>query len=140
MRRDRDAALFLKGFVLLLGLVIIIPTLSKFLHYATVRLHCTHVYGSVTRTGHGQYLGSKPYVTFKDGKGDVYEVRSAVNYYFLFAPKRGDRLRVYYSASDPQSALVDNWVHYLLLPLVFLSIGFFLIYSVFVNSFKENST
>lgn len=139
MNCDRIAPLFLKGLVLLLGIIIIMPTLYKAVNYTAMRLQSRLVYGTVSRIGQGQYLGSRPYVTFTGVNGKTYEVRSAVNYYFLFAPQLGDRVRVFYKESDPESALVDNWVHYILLPLVFLGVGFSLIYSVSTNTFAEKS-
>ncbi len=134
---DNSANLFLRSFVFLLGLIIIVPTMYKVYHYTTLRMHCSLTYGWVSRTGQGQYLGSRPYVTFSDANGVIHEVRSNVNYYFLFAPQIGKKLRVFYRESEPESALVDNWVHYILLPVIFLCLGGILIYSVVVNSFRE---
>jgi len=117
--------------VFLLGSIFLFPSTYKVISYCITRYKSYAVYGEVIRQGCGAYMGCKPYVTYKDRSGNSHEIKSRINFYWYFAPKRGDRLKVLFLERDPGIAIVDSFLHYIAIPLVFSIIGAFLVISVF---------
>lgn len=117
--------------VFLLGSIFLFPSIYKVVSYGITRYESYAVYGQVIRRGCGAYMGCKPYVTYKDRSGNSHEIKSRVNFYWYFAPKRGDRLKVLILEKDPGAAIVDSTLHYVAIPLAFSLIGAFLVISAF---------
>jgi hypothetical protein len=118
--------LFTHLFMLVIGILFIIPT-YKLYSYCIFRYQAVSVYGEVTRPAVGKYLGARPLITYKDAHGVSHEIKSEINYYWFLAPKKGDRLKLFYRKDDPETAMCDSLLHYIFLPLVFFSIGAFII-------------
>jgi hypothetical protein len=115
--------LFAKGFVLLLGVLFLFPSSYKFFEYCRFRYQSVSVYGVVSHPMRGKGMGGKPFVSYKDRSGNVYEKRSEAKTHWLYAPQTGERVKVFYLENDPQVAMVDSTFHYILFPMFFSAIG-----------------
>ena len=76
-------------------------------------------------------MGGRPFVEYKDMQGTSYERKSKAKTHWFFAPKVGEKIRVFYDKRDPNIAIVDNTFYYIVLPLCFIIAGSFtILYSV----------
>ena len=128
---DYIGYIFTRIIVFILGALFFFPSTYKIIGYCVTRNRSYAVYGEVMRQGCGAYIGCKPYVTYKDRSGNIHEIKSKVNFYWFFAPKRGDSLKVLIFQKDPSIAIVDSLLHYTAIPIVFSVIGAFLLISAF---------
>ena len=90
-------------------------------------------------------MGGRPFVEYKDMQGTSYERKSKAKTHWFFAPKVGEKIKVFYDERDPTEAIVDNTFHYILLPLFLIISGISCIFFVVKDSIceirkgKENS-
>jgi hypothetical protein len=113
-----------KAFILVLGLVFLLPALYQLGRYAIFRHQAVAVAGIVERPLWGRHmLGGKSLVTFEDTRGKIHEIRSQARIHWFAAPRKGEAVRVLYLAHDPRSAIVDSLFYYLLLPVCFSAVG-----------------
>lgn len=68
-------------------------------------------------------MGGKPFVSYQDRNGNMYEKRSEAKTHWLYAPRTGERIKLFYLENDPQVAIVDSFFHYILFPLLFSATG-----------------
>lgn len=120
----------------LLGVILLFPATVKVTRYGILCMHSTAVTGTVTRAGMGAYMGAKPYVAFTDRHGMVHEIKSRVNYHWFFAPTVGSAMRVRYPSNQPESAIVDSYFHYLVIPMLFILMGGTILYCLFFRTRK----
>jgi hypothetical protein len=81
------------------------------------------VEGIITDASRGRDMGGRPFVQYKDLHGNSYERKSKAKTHWFFAPKVGEKIRVFYDKSNPNVAIVDNTFHYIILPLFLAAIG-----------------
>lgn len=133
---ERTGGWVITLFVVFLGMIFLFPAGVKVTRYVFLCTHSTAVTGTVTRAGMGNYMGAKPYVTFTDHHGRVHEIKSRVNYHWFFSPAVGSKMRVRYPSNQPENAIVDSYLHYLIIPMVFVLIGVYILYCLFFRARK----
>ena len=115
---------FTKVFVLGLSLLLIVPTGCKMYEYLSKRNNSTHAEAIVlTDPEIGSDLACRPLVSYTDHLGNAYELKSKINFYWIFAPKKGEYLKVYYNKDAPGEAFIDSLYHYIVLPLQLFIMG-----------------
>jgi hypothetical protein len=98
-------------------------------------------YGTVVKQGMGQ-MGCRPFIEVYDDKGLRHEMKSEVNYHFFTCPKIGDLIEILYNKSAPEKYITLSFIHYLVIPLIMISIGLMTFYIAFLRRKKslENET
>lgn len=81
----------------------------------------------------GSDLACRPMVRYTDHRGNSYEHKSRINFYWILAPQKGDHLTIYYRKDAPDEAFIDNLYYYIVLPLQLFMMGAFLMFSVFTG-------
>lgn len=127
---------FTKCIVLVFGLLFIIPCSYKINAYVKHNNEALMAYGKVVKPGKGQYFGCRPYIAFYDAEGSKFEIKSEINYYIFFCPEIGDKIKILYTQNDPTKAMVASLLHYLIIPVIFVIIGIYCLYSVFTGKVK----
>jgi len=130
---------FTKIFVLALSLLFIVPTVCKMYEYLSKRNNSTLTEAIVlTDPEIGSDLACRPLVRYRDDLGNVYELKSKVNFYWMFAPKKGEYLKVYYNKDAPGEAFIDSLYHYIILPLQLFLMGAVPFLCVLMGSVKKD--
>jgi len=119
-----------KLFILFLGLLFLLPPVYKLYTYYAFRYHAISVEGIIIDASRGRDMGGRPFVEYKDRQGKSYERKSKAKTHWFFAPKVGEKTRVFYDKRDPTKAIVDSTFHYIVLPLCFIIAGAFCIFYV----------
>jgi hypothetical protein len=133
---DRIGDVFIKVFVLALGLIFVIPMSYKIYVYAHKRTLSIATLGEVVSDPKiGSDLACRPQIVYSNHAGQTYEFKSKINFYWIFAPLKGDSLKVRYMKNAPEKAFVDSFYNYIVLPLQLLLIGAYIIYSVIFRRF-----
>ena len=109
--------------ILFLGLLFLLPPAYKLYSYCAFRYHAVSVEGNIIGPTGGRGLGGRPFVEYKDSLGHSYERKSKAKINWLFRPKVGKKIKVFYDKRDPQVAIVDSQFYYFVLPLCFIAIG-----------------
>lgn len=115
--------IFAHLFVLAIGMLFLIPASFKLYAYLSFRHDSTPTIGTVTKAGMGQYLGSRPFVQYSDTQGNLHEIKSEVNFYWFFAPRKGDRIHLLMQNNNPDSAIISSFFHYIAMPLFLILVG-----------------
>ena len=113
-----------KLFILVLGLLFLLPPAFKLCNYSVFRLHAISVDGIITDASRGRDMGGRPIVEYKDLHGKSYEKKSKVKTHWFYKPKVGEKVKILYDEHDPNIAIVDNTFHYIILPMFFIAVGF----------------
>lgn len=137
MKSDLFGNLFVKLFASLLGLIFLLPSAYKFYNYCIFRYHSVAVYGNVERPMQGRDIGGRPFVEYKDTRGNIYDVRSKAKTSWFFAPKKGAEIKVLFLKNNPKVAIVDSVFYYILLPLLFCAVGAAVLFYVFKYSWQD---
>ena len=110
--------------VLVLGLMVCLPSAYRIYHYLKFRHSAVAVYGVVDKPcAGGSGFGATPLVEFQDREGRRHVIKSQVKTHFFVAARKGEPIKVLFSAQAPETALVDSLFHYIMLPLIFAVIG-----------------
>ena len=112
-----------KILMLVLGLLFLLPPAYKLVTYAVFRFHAITVEGTIADGSRGRDLGGRPFVEYTDQQGNAYEIKSKAKTHWLFAPKVGEKLKVFYDERDPGKAIVNSNIHYIFIPLCFIAAG-----------------
>ena len=115
--------LLTRAFLLALGLLFLLPATYKLYSYGLFRCRAVSVDGVVVDASRGRDIGGRPLVAYKDRQGHTYEKKSNAKTHWLFAPRVGEKMTVFYDKDDPHTAIVDNAFHYIFLPLGFILAG-----------------
>lgn len=125
---------FIKIFVIFLGLLFIIPSIHKLYNYWDKRTQSLPMQGTViSKPVIGSDLACRPTVTYNDQSGQSHTIKSKINFYWIFAPKQGEVLKVRYFKTAPETAFIDGFYYYIVLPVQFLLMGAYLLYAVFTG-------
>jgi hypothetical protein len=125
--------LFTKLFVLLIGLIFILPS-YKLYSYILFRYQSVSVNGIIVMPSRGRDIGARPLVEYHDQQGNTYEIKSKAKTHWLFAPKKGEQIKVLFLRDAPEKAMVDSIFYYVVLPLCFVAIGVTMVFLVFKRS------
>lgn len=109
--------------MLSIGMLFVIPPSYKVYAYAAVYINAVPTEGIVTKAGVGNFLGSRPFVKYTDRHGKVHEFKSEINFYWLFMPQKGDPIDLLVRQDTPDAAIINSYFHYIVLPLLLLSVG-----------------
>ena len=115
--------LIIKLIILFLGLLFLLPPAYKLYKYCAFRYHAVSVDGIIIDPLRGRDLGARPFVEYKDLMGNSYERKSKAKTHWFFAPKVGEKIKVFYNKSDPNVAIIDSEFYYIILPLFFIAAG-----------------
>ena len=115
--------LFPQLLMIFLGSILLVP--SGYQLYAYGRFLCNAVPGTVIvdKPMSGSDLGGRPFVQFRDLQGQVFGFKTKAKTHWFFAPQKGEKINILFLPEKPDTAIVDNKFHYLVLPLVFVLIG-----------------
>lgn len=113
----------LRIFIFLLGLVMALPALNMLYTYCNYRYFGSMVYGTVSHPSSGRDMGGRPLIEYADARGEVHEFKSRAKTHLFYAPKKGEKIKIFFHRKDPQKAIVDSLLFYVLLPLIFLAVG-----------------
>jgi hypothetical protein len=133
--------IFEKIFALFMVLLFLFPGCYKLYSFLLFKQNSVLRFGTVVKQGMGQ-MGCKPFIEVYDDKGLRYEMKSEVNYYFFTCPKIGDRVEILYNKSAPEKSITVSFIHYLIMPLIMISIGLMSLYVAFFRQKEslENET
>jgi hypothetical protein len=137
MKSDLFGNLMVKLLVLSLGLFLFLSFAYKFYSYAIFRYHSVAVYGKVEKAMWGGDIGGRPFIDYKDTLGKIHSFRSKAKTNWFFAPKKGDKVKVFFLKNDPQQAIVDSVFYYILLPLVFCVLGAAILFTFLKSSWRD---
>lgn len=131
---------FTKAFVLGLSLLLIVPTAYKMYDYFSKRNQSMSTEAIVlTDPAIGSDLSSRPLVQYTDHLGKVYEHKSKINFYWIFSPKKGEYLTVYYKKDAPDEAFIDSFYYYIILPFQLFLMGAVPFICVLIGRVKKDS-
>ena len=82
-------------------------------------------------------MGSRPFVEYKDLSGKAYYIKSKAKTHWLYAPVKGEKIRVFYQKKDPGTAMVDSLFYYVFLPLGFMAVGAAVVVLVFKQNWRQ---
>ncbi|BHH82428.1 DUF3592 domain-containing protein [Desulforhopalus sp. 52FAK] len=103
---------FTKIFVVGLSLIVMVPTAYKIYDYLRKRNQSISAQAIVLNDPViGSDLSSRPRVRYTDHLGNIHEHKSKINFYWIFSPKKGDSLKVYYHKDTPGVAFIDSLYH-----------------------------
>ena len=126
-----------KLIVLSLGLLFLLPSAYKLYTYCTFRFHAISVDGIITDASRGRDLGGRPFVTYQDLQGNSHGIKSKAKTHWFFAPKVGEKIKVIYDKRNPDVAIVDSTIHYIVLPLFFITTGVSFLFCLLRDSLSE---
>jgi hypothetical protein len=132
MLHQRMDHIFEKIFALFVVLFFLFPGCYKLYSFLLFKQNSVLRYGTVVKQGMGQ-MGCKPFIEVYDDKGLRYEIKSEVNYYFFTCPKIGDRVEILYDKLAPEKSITVSLIHYLIIPLIMISIGLMTFYVAFLR-------
>lgn len=138
MKSSRVGDLIPKLFMLLIGIMFVIPPVYKLYTYCSFRYRSISVYGVVSDHSRGRGMGGRPFVKFADQSGNHYEIKSQAKTHWFYAPRQGEKIRVFYLKDAPQVAIVDSTFHYIVFPLSLVIIGSFIIAYVFTKGSSKD--
>jgi hypothetical protein len=131
MNTDKIGNIFVKVFIITLGLLFTIPSVYKIGYSVSHNSKSIKTVGEVTKPGEGAYFGCRPFIEFYDEKKRKVAIRSNINYYIFFCPQKGDKITLSYNKENPEIAIISSNLHNLFIPGLFTIIGSFFIYSAF---------
>lgn len=137
MNSSKRGDLFVKVFIIILGLLFTIPSVYKIGHYISHNSQSIKTVGEIVKPGEGIYFGCRPFIEFYDENNQKIEIRSDINYYIFFCPEKGDKVSLIYKKENPESAMVSSYLHNLFILGFFTIIGSFFIYSAFSGRISE---
>lgn len=114
---------FMRIFILLLGLMMLLSALNKLYIYCSYRYLGHMTYGIVDHPSSGRDIGGRPLIQYKDLTGRVHEFKSRAKTHMFYTPQKGEKIKIFIHQSDPQKVIVDNLFYYVFLPLIFLVAG-----------------
>lgn len=124
--------LFIRFFILALGLILLLPAVNKLYTYGAYRYHGSVVYGMVDHPSSGRDLGGRPLIRYEDKSGNRHEFKSRAKTHWFHRPAKGERIKIFTHWNKPEQAIVDSLFYYVLLPLIFLVAGCYCcLYAVF---------
>ena len=128
-----------KLIILFFGLFFLLPPGYKLYTYCAFRFNAVPVDGIIVDPSRGRDLGGRPFVEYKDSRGNSYERKSKAKTHWFFAPKVGEKIKVFYNKRDPNVAIVNSAFYYIYLPLFFIVIGACFIFCLFRDISSERS-
>lgn len=137
MRSQKIGNLFTKGFTLMIGFLLLLPSASKVYSYCLFRSQSVGVNGIIEKPLWGGGLGGKPLIKYTDHLGETHHFRSRAKTHWFFAPRTGEEITVFYLAQDPETAMVDSMFYHLFLPLFIVVTGASVVYLVFRDGWSE---
>ena len=117
-------------FCLGIGLVCLLPSAYKLAAYGMFRYRAVAVRGVIEHPSAGRDLGGRPLIAYTDHQGLTHEFKSRAKTHWFTAPRKGERIKVFYLAHDPQSAVVGSLFHHILFPLMLSGVGGYCCYCV----------
>tara|TARA_B100000614_G_C14400753_1_gene433598 strand:+ start:298 stop:729 length:432 start_codon:yes stop_codon:yes gene_type:complete len=134
------SALLPRGFILLLGLCILLPVGTKLWRYTRFYLNSEETRGVVTTAFKSRIAGTRPFVAFKDSTGHVHEFQTKILFHWAFTPKLGDEIPVRYHLKDPSRAVIDSPFFNLVMPLCFFLVGLLMVYLAIFHAMTGKRT
>jgi Protein of unknown function (DUF3592) len=119
------------------GLMLLVPCAYKLTAYVVFRNQAVAVNGRVDKPSRGMEMGSRPFVEYKDLTGTVHYIKSKAKTHWLYAPVKGEKMRVFYREKDPGTAMVDSVFYYVFLPLGFMAVGGAIVILVFKQHWRQ---
>ncbi len=95
MRQLILGTFFMRIFVFVLGLIVILPAVNKLYSYCTYRYRGEMVYGIITHPAFSRDLGGRPLIQYTDAKGGVHEFKSRAKTHWFYAPKNGEKSKYF---------------------------------------------
>jgi hypothetical protein len=129
MNSETIGNLVLRGFVVLLGILLTIPSVYKIGHYVFHSRRSIETVGEVVKSGRGMFLGCKPFIEFYAENQRKVVIKSNVNYFVFFCPEKGDKISLTYRKENPEIAVLSSNLHNVFIPAFFIIVGAFFLYS-----------
>lgn len=118
-------SVFLRAFFLLLGIMMLAAGFGKLYYYVDFRLMGFDTFGVIEHPATTTVMGGRPLIRYEDALGNIHEFRSRAKTHWFHKPQKGETLRVIYKKQESQSAIVNNVLYYVILPLGFIVVGCF---------------
>lgn len=133
--------LSLRIFVFFLGLLLVLPALNKLYTYYNYRYLGSMTYGVIDHPSSGRDIGGRPLIQYRDPAGRVHEFKSKAKTHWFYAPKKGEKIKVFIHKNDTQKAIVNSMFHYVFLPLILFATGScFCLYAIFQKKDRFRAT
>jgi hypothetical protein len=129
--------IFEKASALLIALIFLSPGCYKIYSFLSFKQHSVSLTGTVVKQGMGRYLGCRPFIEFNDEQGVTMVMKSEVNYYFFSCPRIGDEIEILHNELTPEKNITVNITHYLVIPIIMISIGLLTVYVVIVKKSRR---
>lgn len=118
-------AAILRGFFLLVGIMLVITGCSKLYYYVDFRLMGVETSGVIEHPATATVLGGRPLIQYEDDSGTTHEFRSKAKTHWFTKPQKGESLSIVYKRNEQQSAIANNLLYYVFGPMGFMAVGFF---------------
>ena len=129
----RAGHLATNAFMLIIGVILSLPAAHRIYVYWAFRTAAVPVWGSVDKPAAGADFGGRPLVRYLDLEGEEHIFKSRVKTHIIQAPRQGEQIRVLFQREDPRNAMVDSRLHFLILPILFVTVGAAVIYRAVKN-------
>jgi hypothetical protein len=110
-------------FIFLLGLIMVPPAVNILYTYCNYRYQGEVAYGIIDHPSSGRDIGGRPLIQYIDTVGEVHTFKSRAKTHWLYAPKKGEKIKIFFHRREPQKAIVDSLLYYVFMPLIFLAAG-----------------
>ena len=131
--------LMTQALMLFFGLILLVPCTYKLTTYVIFRNQAVAVDGIIDKAARGMELGSRPFVEYKDLRGNVYYMKSKAKTHWFYAPEKGAKIKLFYMEKDPGTAMVDSLFYYVFMPLGFMAIGGAIVVSVLKQNWRHQA-
>ncbi len=126
--------IFIRIFIFLLGLMMVLTAINKLSIYFQHRYLGRMTYGIIDHPSSSRDFGGRPLIRYESALGEVYEFKSRAKTHWFITPKKGERVKIFFNEKKPQNAIVDNLFYYCFIPLIFLAAGgYCCIYAIFYH-------
>lgn len=123
MKSGYFSSIFVRFFIFILGLIMVLPALNTLYTYCSYRYMGNTTIGVIDHPSSGRDLGGRPLIKYTDVPGNVHVFKRRAKTHLFQTPQKGEKIQLFIHKSDPQKAIVNNLLYYILLPLIFLAGG-----------------
>ena len=112
-----------KLLMLMFGLILFVSSTYLLFTYFSFKRQAVEVSGTIEKPLWGGDLGGRPFIEYRDASGQMHGFKAKAKTHWFFAPQKGESIRVFYLEQTPGVAIVDDKIHYVVMPLFFAAIG-----------------
>lgn len=128
MKSNIVGRLFVNTTVVVLGLIVLIPSLYRISDFFHHHYRSATIDGEVVHKGMGRTFGCRPNIQYADSNGDIQDFKTKIIYHFFICPEKGENLKILYREGMPEKTIVASYFHHVFFSTIFILIGLYLLY------------